>query len=297
MFKIGDFSKIARVSGRLLRYYDSIGLLSPVRIDPATGYRYYSAGQLARLNRILALKGLGLTLEQVARLLDGNISSDEIRGMFLLKKAELERTVSEEAQRLRNVESRLQQIDEQGSVVDYDIIVKTIEPARYLSFRRAFASFGDALSAVGDVTRAAARQLPDRVRDALVVVAYSDFDDEDIDLEIGYTLKGKIDKSMVFGDGVELKTTELPGIDRMATLVRSGPAHKIHLAFGALGLWMEANRCEIAGPCREVFLQPPFQQPDPEHADIEIQFPVRAAAPDFLSRAEGSSTNQAKDSA
>jgi DNA-binding transcriptional MerR regulator len=62
MFKIGDFSKIARVSTRLLRYYDSIGLLSPGRTDPTTGYRYYMADQLARLNRILALKELGLSL-------------------------------------------------------------------------------------------------------------------------------------------------------------------------------------------------------------------------------------------
>ena len=65
MFRIGEFSQIARVSGRLLRYYDSIGLLRPVRIDPATGYRYYSADQLPRLNSILALKELGLSLDQV----------------------------------------------------------------------------------------------------------------------------------------------------------------------------------------------------------------------------------------
>src|SRR5581483_10239178 len=59
MFRIGEFSKIARVSGRLLRYYDEIGLLSPQSIDPETGYRYYSARQLPRLNRILVLKELG----------------------------------------------------------------------------------------------------------------------------------------------------------------------------------------------------------------------------------------------
>jgi DNA-binding transcriptional MerR regulator len=62
MFKIGDFSKIARVSGRMLRHYDNIGLLSPQRIDPTSGYRYYAAEQLVRLNKILALKELGLSL-------------------------------------------------------------------------------------------------------------------------------------------------------------------------------------------------------------------------------------------
>ena len=80
MYKIGEFAQIAQVSGRLLRYYDSIGLLSPERIDPATGYRYYMAQQLVALNRILALKELGLTLDQVARLLRDGVSAEEIRG-------------------------------------------------------------------------------------------------------------------------------------------------------------------------------------------------------------------------
>ncbi len=65
MFQIGTFSKIAQVSGRLLRYYDEIGLLSPEATDPETGYRYYSARQLPRLNRILVLKEVFLVLENI----------------------------------------------------------------------------------------------------------------------------------------------------------------------------------------------------------------------------------------
>ena len=70
MFRIGEFSRIAQVSGRLLRYYDEIGLLSPEFTDPQTGYRYYSAHQLPRLNRILVLKELGLSLEQGVKQLE-----------------------------------------------------------------------------------------------------------------------------------------------------------------------------------------------------------------------------------
>src|SRR5262245_12572379 len=65
MFRIGEFSRIARVSCRLLRYYDEIGLFTPARIEQASGYRYYSAAQLPRLNRILVLRELGLSLEQI----------------------------------------------------------------------------------------------------------------------------------------------------------------------------------------------------------------------------------------
>jgi DNA-binding transcriptional MerR regulator len=278
MFKIGDFSKIARVSGRLLRYYDSIGLLCPQRIDPATGYRSYAAEQLGRLNKILALKELGLSLDQIARLLDGKISSDEIRGMFKLKKAELERSLSEEAMRLRNVESRLQQLDDTGSVTDYDVVLKPAPARPFLGYRRTFPAFGDAMAALQEAVAFGARRIPERVRGSLVVVAHSDFDDENLDLEIGFALGEDWERNIALPSGVELVSSELAAVAEMATLVREGPAHQSHLGFGALGLWMEANRYEIAGPCREVFLKTPFERPDTDQTVVEIQFPVRRAA-------------------
>jgi DNA-binding transcriptional MerR regulator len=66
MFRIGEFSHLARVSKRLLQFYDEIGLLKPARVDLQAGYRYYSARQLPRLNRILALKELGFSLGTIA---------------------------------------------------------------------------------------------------------------------------------------------------------------------------------------------------------------------------------------
>jgi DNA-binding transcriptional MerR regulator len=116
MFRIGEFAQIARVSGRLLRYYDNIGLLRPGRTDAQTSYRFYMAGQLAQLNRILALKELGLSLDQIGQMLDNKVSAEEIRGMLMLREAELESSLREEATRLHHVESRLQQIDEQGAL-------------------------------------------------------------------------------------------------------------------------------------------------------------------------------------
>jgi len=87
MFQIGEFSKIARVSPRQLRHYEALRLFAPKHIDPITGYRYYSARQLPRLNRIIVLKELGLSLDQVGRLLEKDISPGEIHGMLMMKKA------------------------------------------------------------------------------------------------------------------------------------------------------------------------------------------------------------------
>ena len=79
MFKIGDFSKLSQVPVKTLRYYDEIGLLKPAKVDRFTSYRQYSADQLPRLNRILALKDLGLSLAQIAQLLDGDLPPEQIR--------------------------------------------------------------------------------------------------------------------------------------------------------------------------------------------------------------------------
>ncbi|MFD3937000.1 helix-turn-helix domain-containing protein, partial [Streptomyces sp. NPDC058618] len=89
MFTIGDFAKHGRVSVRMLRHYDALGLLRPARVDPFTGYRSYEAGQLARLNRVIALKELGFSLDQVGTILDERVSAEELRGMLRLRRAEL----------------------------------------------------------------------------------------------------------------------------------------------------------------------------------------------------------------
>lgn len=67
MFKIGEFSKLSRISIRMLRHYDEIGLLVPEETDPWTGYRRYAAAQLMTANRITALRGLGFSLQRRPR--------------------------------------------------------------------------------------------------------------------------------------------------------------------------------------------------------------------------------------
>jgi DNA-binding transcriptional MerR regulator len=276
MFRIGEFSQIARVSGRLLRYYDSIGLLQPQRIDPGTGYRYYSAGQLERLNRILALKDLGLSLDQVARMLDDKVSAAEIRGMLALKKAELERSLAEEAARLRHIESRLIQIEQQGSLADYDVVVKSAPATPVLSTRAVYPTFDHVIAALREIAQAIGTQVAAAARENMVAIVHSDFEDENIDLEIGVMLNRAVNKPVRLPSGGALSLSELPASATLATVVRSGPLYESHLAFGRLGVWMEANDYAIAGPCREVFLETPFQIPgDPA---VEIQFPVTKAA-------------------
>ena len=94
MLSIGDFARHGRVSVRMLRHYDAIGLLKPAHVDQVTGYRSYEARQLSRLNRIVALKGLGFTLQHVHSIMDDEVSVEELRGMLRLRHAELQSQIA-----------------------------------------------------------------------------------------------------------------------------------------------------------------------------------------------------------
>src|SRR5207237_9923297 len=96
--------------------------------DDFTGYRFYSLDQLPRLNRILALKDLGFSLEQIGRMLNENLPTEQIRGMLRLKQAELQQRGQEEQARQERVEARLRQIEQEGIMTNYEVILKRVSP-------------------------------------------------------------------------------------------------------------------------------------------------------------------------
>jgi DNA-binding transcriptional MerR regulator len=278
MFRIGEFAQIAQVSTRQLRFYDQLGLLQPAHSDVQSGYRYYSIRQLPRLNCILALKDLGLTLEQIGPLLKDELSPAELRAMLTMKRAQLEQTLRAEEARLRHIESRIAQIDRQGGIGDYDVVTKAVPATPFLALRCACEDMDEAVRMVRSVAEEGARQIRATLRDKLMVVARNDHGDEKLDLEIGFSLTRPSNATVRIAGDLVLRASELPAVETMATLVRPGTNAESHSSFGAIGLWIEANGYEIAGPCREVFLEPVTGPPGFDGALVEIQFPVRRAA-------------------
>src|SRR5215212_9012747 len=135
MIRIGDFSKLSRVSVKTLRFYDEMGLLKPVEVDRFTGYRYYEFDQLAQLYRILALKDLGFSLEEIGRFLDSDLSVEQMRGMLKLRQAEIRQQVEEDAARLTRVELWLREIEQEDFMSKYDVVIKKIDSINVASVR------------------------------------------------------------------------------------------------------------------------------------------------------------------
>lgn len=263
MFRIGEFSRIAQVAGSLLRYYDQIGLLKPAHIDEWTGYRYYSASQLPRLHRILALKELGLTLEQIAQLVDEDLSTDEIRGMLALKKAQVEQAVQEEIARLRQIEARLQFIETPEQPA-FDIVLKSVPAQHYLSVREVLPGVNAALEIMRELLQVVPECVSESALGHFTTVVHSEtLENDRLDIELGAVIFNK--KAAVAiplqGDRL-LQATMLPAVEMMATTVQVGGFENNCRSYGAIGIWVEKNGYVIDGPGREVLIKPPrFNQP------------------------------------
>lgn len=270
MFRIGDFSRIARVSARLLRFYEEMGLFAPAHADPHTGYRYYKASQLAELSRIVVLKDLGFSLEQIRAMLRAPPAAAELRSLLLARRNEVVQTLEAEAQRLRHIETRIAQIEAQGSLGVEDVVVRA-EPARpYLSLRRTVASFAAARGLIGELKQHAREALRGERPGALVAVAHSpQFEAEELDVEFGFVLE----RAPARVRHPVLRLRELEAVERMAVCVRVGLPEDAHLVTAKIGQFLEASGDALAGPGREFFLQPP--DPQRMHESIvEMQFPI-----------------------
>ena len=130
MFSIGEFARHGRVSVRMLRHYDAIGLLRPACVDPVSGYRFYQASQLAELNRVIALKDLGFTLQQVQAIMAEKVSAAELRGMLKLRRAEIRAQIEAETTRLARVEARLLTIEDEARAPADGVVIKRLAPVR-----------------------------------------------------------------------------------------------------------------------------------------------------------------------
>ena len=129
MLKIGEFSKLSRVSVRMLRHYDEIGLLKPAEIDRFTDYRYYREDQLPTMCRITALKDMGFSLADIVKILEIYDDREALEGYFSTRQRELEELSRDTARKLALLDAARERLRKEQTM-SYDITLKTI-PERY----------------------------------------------------------------------------------------------------------------------------------------------------------------------
>ena len=250
MFKIGEFSRLSRVSVRMLRHYDQLGLLTPSQTDPFTGYRYYSAEQLPRLNRIIALRDLGFSLEQIAGMLEDDVSTEQLLGMLKLKRVEVEIQMQQEEQRLARLEVRIRQLSMSATHAAYDVVLRDIEPALAATYREVAAD-DDHIQQMFDMVETYVAGFDGSRADKPPFSIYYDeeYRDKDMDVEVAVPLKYAIPETET------IRVRQLPRLSNVACVVHVGEYSDIYQAYNALLAWIEANSYRMTGPIHEVYLR------------------------------------------
>lgn len=268
MIKIGDFARLSQVSVVTLRYYDEMDLLKPVRVDDFSVYRYYSASQLPRLNRILALKDLCFPLEQIRLMLKDGLSLEQLSDMLTLQRSELEKHIAGEQERLVRIEARLRQIELEDQMPDYDIVVKTV-PAMRVASRRVRIPTNDQVPDYG--ARLQRRQFlcPQAgAKDTGPCLALWHSPADVYENEVAEA-SVPIDRSLPGTD--RMQVYELPST-QVAAVVHHGNFEDFTLGHAALLEWIDANGYRIPGPYREIYIH--HNSNTLSDTTTEIQFPV-----------------------
>lgn len=268
MFSIGEFARYAQVSVRMLRHYDALGLLEPADVDPGTGYRHYAADQLARVNRLVALKDLGFTLEQIGPILHAKVEPAALRGMLTLRRAQLAAQIDADQERLAQIERRLRVIEREGTMSELEFVEKALPAVR----------LAQVTGTVEDQSQIGPKIGPmfDRLTSVLTTAgvtmrgpAIAWYAAEDDGMRIAAAFPTTVDSVAV----ADVEVVDLPPVGRTIAVLHHGSMETIADTWQALGSHVADLGLDPYGPCREVYLESPLG--DPDAWVTELQQPVR----------------------
>ena len=283
MFRIGEFSRIARVTIETLRHYDSVGLLTPAYVDPGSGYRYYSAKQLKTLTRILALKESGFSLEEIARILQDKLTAEEIRGMLMAQLVLTERELQAAQARQEQIIARLKTLELEENMPAYEVTLKPVEAVCMAAIREIVPEVEQMPERCGAMFQHIAQwMVASRLPFGPAVTIYhtEEYTQKNIDTECGFIIPDAAAARVA----AEAAPPPAPVVIRTmdsapcvaSTVVTDdfyGKVGGLTPAYHAIARWIEEHGYQVVGPPRELF----YGSPEAGDFTAEIQYPVEKA--------------------
>ena len=244
MLKIGEFSKLSRISVRMLRHYDEIGLLKPAEIDRFTDYRYYKEDQLPTAGRITALKDMGFSLADIVRILEVYDDREQMENFFSARQKELEALSKDTAYKLTLLDAARKRLRKEEDM-SYDVTIKTI-PQRYAAtVHMTIPRYEDEGKVWGVLVEETCRMGLTEADPCLCAVTFLDgeYKEENVEVLAWKTVKGSYTR--------------------------------ITDVYAAVVAWMEANGYEPAGAMFNIYHVSPHETQDPEQFVTEVCYPVK----------------------
>ena len=261
MLSIGEFSKLAHISTRMLRHYDRIGLLHPSHVGNENGYRYYEQTQLDTLAKIETLKGFGFTLAEIAALLP---LPQEVLALHI--RAQITHT-SQAMEKMRKSIRLMEQAIAQMEGIEpmnepYSVRIMHCPEQNVISIRKTIppeqihALFAELHAEMN--RRGLQRTGPTQLR-----FLGEEFSYEAMEVEA---------QAVVSAHGPNITT--IPAC-LCAAVVHTGPYETIRSAYAALGTWLAKHlEYQVCGPVIERFLCDEEMVQNPEEQKTAVLFPV-----------------------
>lgn len=270
MLKIGDFSKMSRISIRMLRHYDECGLLKPAEVDAFTGYRYYREAQLLEAGRIQALKNMGFSLAIILEILGKYTDGAELEHFLSVKRLEVEQQQQEISQRLRLIDSTMEWLRKDGNIMGYDVSLKMMPEREVASVRQIIPTYeaeGTLWKTLMEETWA--QQLQDGSPGCNVAVFHDgEYKERDADVEIQKSVTG------TYHDTEHVTFKKVPAV-QIASSTFKGGYEQISQVNAAVAAWIGDNGYAFDGPAFNIYHVGPYETENTAEYVTEICYPVK----------------------
>lgn len=269
MIKIGDFSKLSRISIRMLRHYDETGLLTPGKIDPYTGYRYYRESQLPIANRITALKDMGFGLAAIREILAQNPDLHTFERYLRIKRAEAQEQQERIRRRIRLLDTALEQMRKDGTMIKYDVTKKEI-PEMYAACVRKIIPTYEQEGILWQIMIKETEPLGIHDTNPCYTMAFfhdREYKETEVDVEVCKSVQGK------YPDTENVTFRTIPPV-LVASATYTGPYEEMPEVNEAVANWIRDNGYQFAGTAFNIYHVSPHETSNPEEYVTEVCYPI-----------------------
>lgn len=269
MLKIGIFSKLSRISVRMLRHYDEIGLLTPKCTDGFTNYRYYGEDQLPRAQRIAALREMGFGLSAIAQLLSCGDDPQALAAFLAVRRADLQDQRIQVEWQLRMLETALEQLRKDGTTMQIQVTLKELPQRQVASVRQIIPTY-DREGMLWEILMRETAPLRLQAGEPCYTLAIfhdREFKEADVDVEIQKSVKGD------YADTEHVRFKTVPPI-LMASATYQGGYDKIAPVNEAVANWVRDNGYVFNGESFCIYHVSPYETQNPDEYVTEVCFPV-----------------------
>ena len=269
LLKIGDFSKLSRISVRMLRHYDEIGLLRPAYVDQFTDYRYYDERQLPTVGRITALKDMGFRLAEIGHLLEIYDDRQTLDAHLAAQQKTLEALAADTAQKLRLLETARIRL-RKDEIMTYNVTLKTL-PERYCATVQMKIPRYEDEGMIWDVLCRETDHMPLIADDpccCAVTFLDNEYKETDVEIMASKSVKG------TYPDTEHVKFRTLPAVTYAGCTFKGG-YERINDVVAAVSAWIEDNGYDYDGPMFDIYHVSPHETQNPDEFVTEVCFPVK----------------------